>query len=508
VRDLPVVGAALIALVLLGLSDRPEQTVRGQWGEWQTRNMVSEAKDLPESVQPDTRQNILWQAELGRQTHGTPVVAGRYVLIGTNGENLRDPRLRGDFGVLCCLEAETGRLVWQLVVPKVGGSPYNDWPGTGLCSSPTVEGDRVYVITNRNELTCLDLDGMADGNDNPFKEEGRHMTPEGHEPVTPGPRDGDIIWLLDLVQACGIHRHDAAHGSPVVDGDVLYVNTSNGVDDNHMQTPALDAPNLVAVDKRTGRLLARDRLRVGERIIHSVWSSPAVATANGQRMVFFGGGDGVCYAFAPYASNRTSGPETATLQLLWSFDCDPEAPKQDIFRWQDNRQEGPSNITAMPVFHQGRVYAVAGGDLWHGKPRSWLKCINPDGRGDITRTGEVWSYPFAGHGTATPAIRDGLAYVVSSTGTVHCVDIATGQAVWIHETGHETWASPLVADGKLYVTTRTGHLLVMAAGRTKRLYCSARLGSAFSGSPAAGGNTLYVADMRRLLALRRSSSRE
>lgn len=494
----PILAASA---ALMAWSQAPT-ALRGQWGEWQTRNMVSAARGLPDRVDPDAGVNLRWRAELGGQTHGTPVAAGGYVFIGTNNERPRDPRLRADSGVLLCLDARTGNMIWQLVVPKVGGSPYNDWPGTGLCSAPTVEGDRVYVITNRNELVCLDIQGMANGNDGPYQDEGRHMVPDGQAPLEPGKQDADIIWLLDIVKECGVHRHDAAHGSPAVDGDVLYVNTSNGVTDEHQMTPALDAPNLIAVHKRTGKLLARDGLRVGERIIHAVWSSPAIGTVRGRRLVFLGGGDGVCYAFNAWRGDAPT-DRPGTLELVWSFDCDPEAPKQDIFRWQDNRQEGPSTITAMPVFHEGRVYVVAGGDLWHGKPQSWLKCIHPDGRGDITRTGEVWSYPFSGFGTATPAIADGLAYVVSSTGTVHCVDAATGRPVWTHETRQEIWASPLVADGKIFLTTRNGGLVILAASRKKQELCSVRLGGSCSASPAASGSTLYAANMRTLFAFGR-----
>ena len=58
---------------------------------------------------------------------------------------------------------------------------------------------------------------------------------------------------------------DAANGRPVVDGDFLYVSTSNSVDrgpnepdQSHHKTPFPDAPNVIALDKKTGRLLARD----------------------------------------------------------------------------------------------------------------------------------------------------------------------------------------------------------------------------------------------------------
>jgi outer membrane protein assembly factor BamB len=461
--------------------------------------MAVDASNLPDRVDPASGLNVRWTAPLGGQTHGSPVVAGDRILIGTNRQRARDPRLRGDCGVLLCLDARDGRLVWQLVVPKVGGSPYNDWPETGFCSPPTVEGDRAYAVTNRNELVCLDMKGMANGNDGPYRDEGRHMVPEGKEAVKPGPTDADIIWLLDIVKECGTHRHDAAHGSPVLDGDVLYVNTSNGVTDEHMMTPALDAPNLIAVDKRTGRLLARDGLRIGERIIHAAWTSPAIATLAGRRQVVYGGGDGVCYAFEAL-HGVPAGPGVATLRELWRYDGDPDAPKQDIFRWQDNRKEGPSTFTAMPVVHRGRVYAIVGGDLWHGKPQSWFHCIEPSGSGDVTRTGRVWTYPFAAYGTATPAISDGLAYVTGSDGTVHCVDIATGRAVWTHATRQEVWGSPALADGKLMVASRNGGLVILAAGRTARELSATRLDGAISASPAVARDTLYVATMRTLYA--------
>ena len=55
-------------------------------------------------------------------------------------------------------------LIWQLVVPKVrGDDPWQDWPDAGICSPATVEGNRVYVVSNRAEVLCLDLNGQTDG---------------------------------------------------------------------------------------------------------------------------------------------------------------------------------------------------------------------------------------------------------------------------------------------------------------------------------------------------------
>ena len=132
----------------------------------------------------------------------------------------RDPRHQGDRGVLLCLNEADGSLAWQLVVPKLVEDIYLDWPEVGMCSPPTVEGDRVYTLTNRDEVVCLDLHGMANGNDGPFRDEGRHMAPPEQPPMTVGPTDADILWLLDLRSAAGVHPHDSTHGSILFDGRI------------------------------------------------------------------------------------------------------------------------------------------------------------------------------------------------------------------------------------------------------------------------------------------------
>jgi outer membrane protein assembly factor BamB len=192
-----------------------------------------------------------------------------------------------------------------------------------------------------------------------------------------------------------------------------------------------------------------------------------------------------------------------SLKLVWRFDCDPAGPKEDVHRYIRNRRVSPSNIKSMPVFHQGRVYVTVGGDIWWGKHQAWLKCIDATKSGDITHTGQVWSYEVGKHCCSTPSVRDGLVYVADCDGKVHCVDAATGRPYWVHDAGGEIWASTLVADGKVYIGTRRGDFWVLAAGKEKRVLSSIRLDSAVHGSPAAANGTLYVATMTRLYAIRK-----
>ena len=261
-----------------------------QWGGKPQRNMVSREKNLPVSFSPgqwapdsphpdpSTTKNLKWAVRLGTETYGTPTIAGGKVFVGTNNGVPRDPRLRGDRHVLMCFDEATGRFLWQLVAPKLRQvSNFNgDFRGLGITSSPTVEGDRVYMVTNRSEVVCLDAHGLADGNDGPFTDEGRYIAPDNQPAMTPGPLDADILWRFDLRRQAGICPHDSIHSSILLVGDQLYLNTGNGVDPTHTKVPRPDAPALIVLDKHTGRWLGRDDEKIGHRIFHCAWSSPSV----------------------------------------------------------------------------------------------------------------------------------------------------------------------------------------------------------------------------------------
>jgi outer membrane protein assembly factor BamB len=268
-----------------------------QWGQALSRNMVSNEAALPDSFDPATGKNIKWVVPIGTSNYGTPIIANSKVFIGTNNDKPRDRRHSGDRGILLCLNEKDGRLCWQLVVPKLGPDKYLDWPRIGIVSPPTIEAERIYVLTNRVEVLCLDIKGQANGNDGPFKDEARYMVPQGSEPIPLTNKDADIIWKYDLRSGVGMYPHDSAFSSILLHGDYLYLNTCNGVDNSHKNIPSQNAPSLIVLDKNTGKLIAVDNEQIGPRIFHSTWSSPALGKVNGKDLVFFCGGDGVCYAF-------------------------------------------------------------------------------------------------------------------------------------------------------------------------------------------------------------------
>jgi outer membrane protein assembly factor BamB len=490
--------ASLMMLVHGGLSgnvllaaDQP------QWGERWTRNLVSNEKHLPDRFDPVTGLNIRWRAKLGTQTHSTPMVANGRVYIGTNNEEPRDPKHQGDRGVLMCFDEATGAFVWQLVVPKLDEDRYFDWPQTGMSSSVTIDRDRVYVVSNRGEVLCLDPQGMANGNDGPYRDEGSHMVKTGQASMMPGSTDADIIWKFDMVAGVGIWPHDGAHSAILVDGNYLYVNTGTGVDNTHKKIRTPDAPALIVLDKRTGRLVARDQEQIAPNTFHANWSSPSLVKVGGRKTVFFAGGNGIVYGFEAL-SGTPSREGLQSLRKVWQFDIDPDGPKEDVHRFNSNRSVSPSNIYGMPVVLDDRLYIAGGGDIWWGKTEAWLKCVDVRGESKGRNPEVFWSYSLPKHTMTTAAVYNGMVFASDTTGTLHCVDALTGKPLWTHEVGGETWASPYVADGKVYLGTRRGNFAVLAASREKQLLSAIDLHQPISATVTAANGTFYVATMTDL----------
>ncbi|MEO8351758.1 MAG: PQQ-binding-like beta-propeller repeat protein [Chthoniobacteraceae bacterium] len=504
-----------LALVLAGFAtlslvaaDAP------QWGQAWTRNMVSEEIGLPATFDPDTGKNVKWIVPLGNETHSTPVIADGRIFIGTNNARPRDPRITDDRGVLLCLDEKDGSFLWQLAVPKRIEDKYFDWPNTGMSSSPTVEGDRVYIVDNRHTVLCLDVRGMANGNDGDFQDEGAYGTPHQAGPpeftpaitpradaaFQPGDKDADILWAFDMPAQAGIWPHDGAFSSILVHGDYLYINTSTGVDNSHQVIRTPKAPSLIVLDKKTGELVARDEENIAPNIFHATWSSPSLATIDGVEQIIFGGGDGVVRGFQPVRARKLRG-EVATLKLLWRIDFDPEAPKDDIHRFLNNKRQGPSNIYGMPVVSGDRLFVAGGGDVFWGKNEAWMKCYRLGGEGDLTSRAWQWSYPLDRHTLSTPAVHDGLVYIADAGRKIHCVDAATGQGLWVQDTKGDFWSSPLVADGKVYLGSRKGDFWILKAGREKEVLAEVDLERPISATAVAANGVIYIATMDRLLAI-------
>jgi len=482
------------------------------WGGDPSRNMYApNAENIPnsfdagdfkensEQIDMSKTENVKWVAKLGSQSYGNATVADGRIYIGTNNESPRDPKHEGDRGVVMCFEEETGEFIWQLVVPKLGAGKVSDWEYLGICSSPAVEGNRVYVVTNRCEVVCLDVDGFSNGNQGPFKEEGQYMAGPDNPPMEVGKTDADIIWRYDMREELGVFPHNIASSSVLILEDKLFVTTSNGQDWSHLNIPSPMAPALIALDKKTGKLVGEEASGISKRLMHSNWSSPAYGEVNGEGIVIFGAGDGFCYGFDTKPVKDDMGYDI--LNELWRYDCVPEEYKEHEYP----AYEGPSEIISTPVFYNNRVYAAIGQDPEHGDGVGHLVCIDPTKSGNITDTGTVWSYKEIKRTISTPSIVDGLLFIADYSGVIHCLDADTGEVYWTHDTLSHIWGSTLVADGKVFIGNEDGFLLVLAADKEKKVISEIDMLAPFYSTPVVANDVLYVSTQTHLYAVESSS---
>jgi outer membrane protein assembly factor BamB len=482
----------------------------GDWPQWcgsDGKNMVSPEKGLPESFRPGVKQtrvgkidlsttkNVKWGVKIGDAFYSTPSVAGGKVYVGG---------LDGRDGIFVCFDAATGQRLWQWKAPprqaprtidgfSIGISEIPQQ--IGVCSSAAVDGDRLYFVSNRFDLVCLDTAGQP-----------------------PGPEAGQarVMWTYDMWKQLGVFPCDTSNGSPLIVGNLLYVTTCNGVDRNTFANPAREeyrkipaphAPNLIVLDKRDGRLVATDDAPIAKRLLHGQWSSPSLGKVRDRTLVFYGGGDGVCYAFEALASVPD---KPVRLKTVWWYDCIPAEYKatgdgnwityyclgdkrvRGTLNKCDGTFVGMSEIIATPVFLNDRVYLAIGRDPAHGRGRGALHCIDARGRGDITASGKVWTYQGLDRTLSTASVSGGLVYVSDVGGRLHCLNAETGKCYWIHDTHGETWGSTLAADGKIYMPTSKA-LWVLATGKKLRLLGRISLGGKIDASPVVADGTLYVA---------------
>ena len=494
-----------------------------QWGGTSERNNAPETGALPATFNVKTRENILWWTELGSVSYGGPVVANGKVFVGTNnygGYLKRFPKTH-DLGVLLCFDEQGGKFLWQYSCEKLPTGRLHDMPNQGICSSPLLDGERLWMVTNRCEVVCLDALGFTDQeNDGPFKAEANENKDEA-----------DILWQFDMMAELNVSPHNMSTCSITGSGDLLFVTTSQGVDDGHLSILDPKAPSLICMNRHTGAVVWTDNTP-GANILHGQWSSPAYSVLDGQEQVLFGAGDGWLYSFDPKGDGRQS-------KLLWKFDCNPKDSK---YRLNGSTR---NHIVGIPVVYDGLVYVTVGEDPEHGEGQGHLWCIDPTKRGDTSpsqvfnskdtskpidpkrnqalvvaegdferdnpNSAAVWHY--VGNDTSvfestmhrtcgTVAIKNNLLFVADFSGMLHCVNAKTGVSHWTHDLKGASWASPLIADGKVYIVDEDGDVLITELSDTLLVLSENNLGSACYTTPIVANDTIFVCSRDKLFALR------
>ncbi|HZZ77843.1 MAG TPA: PQQ-binding-like beta-propeller repeat protein [Gemmataceae bacterium] len=536
-----ILGAAMVFVARPGAETppppaQPAKTTSQDWimyGGSPARNMVNlTAKGLPAKWDIEAKENIKWSSDLGSKAYGGPVIAGGLVLIGTNNQNPRDPKwtkpkldakgkpevVNGktqtdpvDLGVVMCFDESNGKFKWQAVHEKLPGGQVIDWPREGICSSPYLEGDLFYYISNRCEVVCAKV------------------------------ATGAPVWKLDMIKELGVFPHNISDNSPLLVGDYLWVVTSNGVNEDHLNVPAPKAPSFIKVDKKNGKVLWQDNspsvallnpkniananffkdlVNRGELIQHGQWANAAYGVVEGQPQVLFPGGDGWLYAFDPMG------------KLIWKFDCNPKDAKYAL------KTGERSDFIATPVIYKNRAYIGIGQDPEHKQGIGHLWCIDMTKKGDVSpllvtdntvfppktkenpNSAKVWHYGgvitdknvqkklrrnyYFGRTMSTCAIHEDILYCSDLDGVLHCLDAKSGKPNWEYNTRSEIWSSPYYADGKIYLGTDDKTVFVFKHGadpKNAKPIAENEMDGRVRATPVSANGVLYVMTENKLYAI-------
>jgi outer membrane protein assembly factor BamB len=437
------------------------------------RNMVNLIdKDIPGTFKIEDAK---WKATLGSRSYAGPIIANGKVFVGTNNENPRNDRDRGkpndddpkgapiDKGVVMCFDEATGKFLWQAVHDKLESGIVNDWKHEGVCSTPAVEGGRVYYVSNRCTVVCAGTNGFDKAHNQGFQGEKRT-----------DPTDADIIWEYDMIKELDVFPHNMSACSPLIVDDFIFIVTANGVDEGHINIPSPGAPSFIVLSKKSGKLLWKSSAP-GRRIMHGQWSNPTYGVIKGVPQVIFPGGDGWLYAFKP-----------DTGEELWKFDANPKDAKYEL-----GGKGTKSDFIGTPVIYKGKIYIANGQDPEHSPGVGHLWCIDPAGKtGDLSpelvtddsvdppktkpnpNSGLVWHYGGAekrkhakrdyafARTMSTACIVDDVLYMGELDGYLQVFDAKTGKKYWQYDLKSSIWGSAYYVDGKIYIGNEDGDLFV------------------------------------------------
>jgi hypothetical protein len=393
-----IICAATACSAIVTLSAQSAST---DWPQWRgaDRNGISRDTGLLRQW-PRTGPSLAWTASQLGGGYGSVAVAGNRVFV---------QGMKNRQSVVTSLDRASGKAVWSVALGSAGD---ND-RGAGPRSTPTVDGDRVYVLTESGDLACLMV------------------------------ADGKIVWRRNILKEFGGRNISwLVSESPLVDGNHVIV------------TPGGRNAGVAALDKMTGATIWVTK----ELSDEAGYSSPVVADVQGVRtiMVFTGNAavgvratDGRLMWRHGGAANNTANITTPVYANGKVFFTSAYGTGGALLQLQAKGE----TVTAQEIYftrnmqnHHGGVVLV---DKWlYGFNNSILTCLEFD-------TGKVlWRDRSVGKGSV--AYADGHLYVLSEDNVVGLVEASPegyrekGRFT-IADQGWPAWAHPVVSGGRLYV---------------------------------------------------------
>jgi outer membrane protein assembly factor BamB len=370
------------------------------WPQWQgpDRTRISKEtgllKEWPASGPP-----VVWTATGLGSGFGSMAVAGDRVFVqGARGRN----------SVVIALNRADGKEVWS---KALGASETND-KGPGPRGTPTVDGDRLYVLTENGDLACLKTDGTVVWQRNILRDF----------------RGPQLRWLISE--------------SPLVDGPHVIV------------SPGGPGAGMVKLDKMTGKTVwtakdLSDPAGYSSAIAADVQGVRTYMTFTATAGIGVRASDGQLMFRYPKASNRVANiatPIFSNHKVFFTSAYGTGGGLLDLTAENGEVKQKEVYFTLNLKNHHGGVVLVDG--YLYGFNDAILTCLE-------FATGNVrWRDRSVGKGSVTFA--DGHLYV---QGERNVFGLAEATPAGYREKGRfdfpdkglPSWAHPVVSDGRLYV---------------------------------------------------------
>ncbi len=194
---------------------------------------------------PEEGPKRLWLYEkAGNGYSGFSVQDGRLYTMGT----------RGDRTILLCLDVTSGKELWANVVGEILS---NGW-GDGPRSTPTLDGDRIYIVSGLGEILCFDAQTGKKvwssqmskfGGDVPQWGYSESLVVDSNQVIcTPGGSDGAVVALNK-------QTGEKVWQSEGFTGNVDYSSTVVAEIHGKRQYVRLLQTEVGGIDAKTGKLL-------------------------------------------------------------------------------------------------------------------------------------------------------------------------------------------------------------------------------------------------------------
>jgi outer membrane protein assembly factor BamB len=371
------------------------------WPQWRgpERNGLSKESGLLKQWPASGPSRIWMNAALG---------AG-YGSVSVQGERIYLQSLIGRQSTVASLNRADGKIVWS----KVIGPGSGNGQGPGPRGTPTIDGDRLYVLTENGDLACLKA------------------------------ADGTSIWQLNILRDFGGHNISwLIAESPLIDGNKVIV------------TPGGRGAGVVALDKMTGRTIWTSR----ELSDAAGYSSVVVADIQGVRTLFtltseagvgIRASDGKLMWKYPRAANRTANVTTPVVFDNKVFYTSAYGTGGGLLGLKAEAGEVKAQeiyFTTEMQNHHGGVVLVNG--YLYGFNNAILTCLE-------FATGKLmWRHRSVGKGSVTYA--DGRLYLLGEDNVVGLAEASPAAykelgRFTIADQGLPSWAHPVVSGGRLYV---------------------------------------------------------